>query len=373
MRQVGTATQRMTTVRLQGEALTKILDDLDRASGLKTGQTESRWYRYRTHVYVHLRQPGSTAFAIYSVPTRLLYSRGLVFIHGSFVHTGTSCIAQLFTMHGTWSDAEGLVCRCTHLDGSLHEVETRFDRPLDVSLYCPEAVPSRVLLTDADPLVGRLMAAYLTSMGASVDLAENLTAACELALHNQYDLILVDTELPDADTLEAINELRRRGCVFKIVAALAPDATEAVQNAWRANCDGWLCKPIGTADLERLLQLVREEPLFTTLELSSAVVPLVEEFVKSVRGQCADLWDAYVSGDLERLAKLVRTLKHRAAAYGFEPIVQAAASLQLAMARITSLPELAENVKQLRACCTRVRSTCSEGGSALLGAVGGSA
>ena len=76
----------------------------------------------------------------------------------------------------------------------------------------------RVLLVENDPLTRRLACSELECLPETkVDAAASALEAIDEAARNQYSLIMMSTELPGMDGLEATRQLRRRGCRAPIV------------------------------------------------------------------------------------------------------------------------------------------------------------
>ncbi|MEG6510025.1 response regulator [Methyloligella sp. 2.7D] len=69
-------------------------------------------------------------------------------------------------------------------------------------------MPARILLIDDDALTMDIVSAALTSKGHAVDTAESCLAALDLIKHNDYDLALIDYQMPDIDGLAAARLLQ---------------------------------------------------------------------------------------------------------------------------------------------------------------------
>ena len=98
-----------------------------------------------------------------------------------------------------------------------------------------------------------LMRRILTRNGAQVDIAENGVEGIRMALANNYDVVLMDLQMPMKDGFEATAELRHQGYRRPILAVSASALVEEQNHALRAGCDDHITKPI---DMKTLIQNV---------------------------------------------------------------------------------------------------------------------
>jgi signal transduction histidine kinase/DNA-binding response OmpR family regulator len=118
--------------------------------------------------------------------------------------------------------------------------------------------PLRVLVVD-DVAANRLVArAMLTSAGHHVTLVEDGSAALTAVQAEEFDLVLMDLQMPVMDGLEATRRIRQlpaprnRVPVVAVTASVLPEQVEACQ---AAGMDAHLSKPI---DRESLLRMVSD-------------------------------------------------------------------------------------------------------------------
>ena len=110
----------------------------------------------------------------------------------------------------------------------------------------------RILLVDDVEMNLRLAALMLKSAGHKVDLAGGGVEAVKAASEADYDLILMDIQMPGMDGYEATARIRElsgvRGKV-PIVAITANVMSEDIQRCQEADMDGYVAKPIEKATL----------------------------------------------------------------------------------------------------------------------------
>jgi two-component system sensor histidine kinase/response regulator len=119
--------------------------------------------------------------------------------------------------------------------------------------------PGRILLVEDGPDNQRLIAHWLSRLGAEVVVAENGRVALELLdastlADGKFDLVLMDMQMPELDGYQATALLRQRGCKLPIVALTAHAGAGHRAQCLQAGCDEFLTKPV---DRTRLAAVVR--------------------------------------------------------------------------------------------------------------------
>lgn len=125
----------------------------------------------------------------------------------------------------------------------------------------------RVLLAEDGPDNQRLISLILRKAGAEVVLAKNGLEALHLALaeSNDFDVVLMDIQMPVMDGCEATRRLRAAGFDRPIVALTAHAMAGDRQSFLLAGCDEFMSKPVHKNELTRLvLRHARNTPLSAT-------------------------------------------------------------------------------------------------------------
>ncbi|MDC0936574.1 response regulator, partial [Pirellulales bacterium] len=116
--------------------------------------------------------------------------------------------------------------------------------------------PCRILVADDGDANRRLMNLVLGRAGAIVELAENGQIALEKAAAVEFDVILMDMQMPVLDGAAATERLREAGFTRPII-ALTADAMKGSEEKCRAaGCSGFLTKPV---DMDLLIDTLAEE------------------------------------------------------------------------------------------------------------------
>jgi signal transduction histidine kinase/CheY-like chemotaxis protein/HPt (histidine-containing phosphotransfer) domain-containing protein len=113
-----------------------------------------------------------------------------------------------------------------------------------------------VLVADDNATNERLLTAMLEAAGYTVTVAANGRKAVEAVGREQFDIVLMDVQMPVMDGIQAVNHIRALPppkCDIPIIAVTA-DALHGAAERYRAvGMDGYLSKPLSSAMLFRSL------------------------------------------------------------------------------------------------------------------------
>ena len=255
--------------------------------------------------------------------------------------------------------------------------------------------PRRVLLVEDNEINRRVAVGLLRSRGHQVVLAENGQEAVETLADQEFDVVLMDMQMPVMDGYEATAAIRHRehqtGGHIPIVAMTAEALKGDRERCLTVGMDDYVSKPINPAEMYRAIERfpalclpadtgLREcespaEPLAeeqhgsagaspsqnVTLHAAGGELPAVDwnvarhrlgsgsevlsEFSELVKAQAptllADLRRAIETRDVKLLRRSAHTLKGSASYFGAEPLVQAALALEV-LGRTESFENSAE-------------------------------
>ncbi len=103
---------------------------------------------------------------------------------------------------------------------------------------------SRVLLVEDSADNQLLVKAFLTQAGISVDIANNGAEGVEMAEANDYDVVIMDMQMPVLDGYAATEQLRSDGYSKPIVALTAHGMVEDRTRSLALGCNAHLTKPL---------------------------------------------------------------------------------------------------------------------------------
>ena len=159
------------------------------------------------------------------------------------------------------AQAQGFVCCLTRpiRISSLSERLQQVVRPSQGHVCAKSASPQafyqgRILIADDYPVNVRIAVALCQHFGLTVDTASNGMEALTALARTDYDLVLMDCQMPDMDGLSATRELRRREAAegltrTTVVAVTANVFPEEQAECLAAGMDAHLAKPLRVQEL----------------------------------------------------------------------------------------------------------------------------
>jgi len=144
------------------------------------------------------------------------------------------------------------ICQFTW-DLAISDSDNRIVKTEEVAA---ETFQSRVLLVEDNEVNQKVALKMLKDFGLHCDLAEDGLQALHLARLNQYDLILMDLQMPNMDGYQATRALREEEGLNKVtpIVALTANALYDVKNqCLKAGMNDFLAKPYKKMLLQQLL------------------------------------------------------------------------------------------------------------------------
>lgn len=111
---------------------------------------------------------------------------------------------------------------------------------------------AEILLIEDDPDIAENIQEYLTNQSKGLwklHLADNGADGAQLASEENYDLILLDVNLPGRDGFEVCKSLRRQGIQTPVIFLTARYAEEDALRGYESGGDDYLVKPFSLAQL----------------------------------------------------------------------------------------------------------------------------
>jgi CheY-like chemotaxis protein len=223
--------------------------------------------------------------------------------------------------------------------------------------------PARILVVEDGTSNQKLINVVLQRAGVTVELANNGQIGFDMAMATQYDVILMDMQMPVMDGFTATRRLRQEGCKLPIIALTANAMKGEEEKCRAAGCSGYLSKPIdvdlllrtlaelvGTLPAETLANAVPtpRAPASAELAMLQSTLPIedpdfleiVQEFADRLQQQMGEMQKAWEHQELSELASLAHWLKGSGGTAGFNAFTSPAAKLEK-LAKEKRLDEIA--------------------------------
>ncbi|MFM0033954.1 heavy metal response regulator transcription factor [Paraburkholderia strydomiana] len=118
----------------------------------------------------------------------------------------------------------------------------------------------RILIIEDEPKMAAYLRKGLAEASYTVDTADNGTNGLFLALHEEFDLIVLDVMLPGIDGFELLRRLRKEKQT-PVLLLTARDTVEDKVEGLELGADDYLSKPFAYAEfLARIRSLLRRAP-----------------------------------------------------------------------------------------------------------------
>lgn len=221
-----------------------------------------------------------------------------------------------------------------------------------------------VLLAEDTPDNQHLISMYIRRVGANVEVVENGQQALHRALQKEYDLILMDMQMPIMGGVEATEKLRIAGYKKPIVTLTANALKQDREKCALAGADDYLTKPL---DLEQFYQVLQTylqsntatEPTFSAAYITDDLLDdpefklLVNKFIEDLPEKLKEINSAFQAHDWILLKSHIHKLKGTGASFGFPLITQISATIHQDLAN-DNLAEIGNDIARLTESCKQI-------------------
>ncbi|MEN2791520.1 ATP-binding protein [Sphingomonas oligophenolica] len=203
--------------------------------------------------------------------------------------------------------------------------------------------PLRILMAEDSPDNVTIALAYLEDTPYRIDVAETGLIACEMFKSGDYDLVLMDRQMPVMDGLTATRALRawekaNDRAPIPIIALTASALKGDRETCLAAGCTAYLTKPIKEAVLRRAIRDFSRaapspaEDAAETRAVRSArrLAEQAPAYLQNCRDNVIAMHAALDRGDFEAVTILGHNMRGSGSGFGFEAITDFGAGLEQA-------------------------------------------
>ena len=213
------------------------------------------------------RDPDRDAEACDAVPANPLGVRPLLVVTSfqDLASASARCRANQFAGYITKPiSARELAVRLSHLAQEQPGGDGKTGDPAPAAPEVDRRNRLRILVAEDNAVNQKLIERILQRDGHQVRIAENGRVCCELWQREQFDLVLMDMQMPEMSGLEATAQIRREeansGRRIPIIALTANTTPEDRRSCLHAGMDEVLPKPVSIQRLRGLLTQMANDP-----------------------------------------------------------------------------------------------------------------
>lgn len=125
-----------------------------------------------------------------------------------------------------------------------------------------KALPTKNILVVDDNLINRqVLTSFLKALGMCVEAVSDGPSAIEQVENGDFDIVMMDVQMPGMDGYEATIVLRDKGYTLPIVACTAHAFESDREKALQCGMNGHLLKPVDKEALRLLIQSLVDDPM----------------------------------------------------------------------------------------------------------------
>ena len=186
--------------------------------------------------------------------------------------------------------------------------------------------PLRILVVDDDPILREFASVYLATPSATIDTACDGAAARTQLSQADYDLLLLDIEMPNFSGLSLLNEIRsdERLKYLPVIMLTGHDDIASIDRAYQLGANSFATKPVNWRQLSyQIRNVVRTTPARgrqvgapnPLREPKSSATPVmterdVREFFQSVMHRADAIEQQLSIEDHDRFSEQLATVRH---------------------------------------------------------------
>ncbi|MEI8669922.1 ATP-binding protein [Pseudoalteromonas sp. B131b] len=192
---------------------------------------------------------------------------------------------------------------------------------------------ANILVAEDNPDNQLLIKLLLQTWGLEPDIASNGAQAVEMALVNDYQLIIMDMQMPVMGGLEATRMLRHAAYDGPIIALTANVMNHDIGTYLEAGCDKALGKPIDKDALENVLvsylHLEKDnQNKWDNLLKSEKFQQIADNYLANLPTYLDEVKTYQRSDDWEALRNVAHSIKGSAGCFNFDDIYHSAGALE---------------------------------------------
>ncbi|MGI5921777.1 MAG: response regulator [Syntrophomonadaceae bacterium] len=196
-------------------------------------------------------------------------------------------------------------------------------------------VPISILIVEDNELNQKIVSQMLINYGFEVTTVNNGLECLNILQRKNFDLILMDMQMPVMDGYEATRLIRKNEAWqhIPVIAMTAHAMTGDRAKCLAYGCTSYIAKPFKSEQLATEIKKYLRADLITkktTYSSNQLIANLIPEFIELLAEMLEELNDAITARDLEKIKSISHDIKGTAGMYGFMKISEIAALIEQA-------------------------------------------
>jgi CheY-like chemotaxis protein len=236
-----------------------------------------------------------------------------------------------------------------------HKKVQKKPEELEEQNVVPPKLHGKVLLVEDNKDIQALVKLLLKKVGVDLDIVDDGQQAINNAMNIDYDLVLMDMQMPVMDGLTAMQKLKQQGYTKPVIVMTANAMKKVRDNCKAAGFSGFVSKPIERADLyAELIKYLKPNTSISesdTMILTSSLlkdephlIDLINKFMKRLPAMRDAINLAHSEQNEEEFSGLIHQMKGVGGSYGYPLLTELCAKMefQVASNHADNLNELME-------------------------------
>jgi DNA-binding response OmpR family regulator len=170
--------------------------------------------------------------------------------------------------------------------------------------------PTRILVVDDDPILREFASVYLSTPDAVVETVADGNSALDRLLKDQFDLVLVDIEMPEVDGFEVVQRVRRHESLrhLPVVMLTGREDIASIDRAYNLGATSFVTKPVNWRELSYQLRYVIRASRMEALQLMPNELADTVSSILAHADRIGEGRDAAAAAQAQKIAALARDL-----------------------------------------------------------------
>ncbi|MBE0368584.1 ATP-binding protein [Pseudoalteromonas aurantia] len=223
--------------------------------------------------------------------------------------------------------------------------QSRID--IEQPFHTQDELNGDVLLAEDHGDNSRLIKRILERMGLNVTTVENGQLAVQAVLDGEFDLILMDIQMPVMDGEQALNFIQATGCSTPVIALTANTMRHEIERYMKLGFTDHLSKPIDRAQFNQKVSHYLNIAVDDELDLpDEEFEALKQQYIAGLYEQKVQLQNQLKYQDIDGLSKSIHAIKGTAGMFDCEEIHILSSDIDIKL-KTADMDEIESKVREL--------------------------